>query len=69
MGGLPAVGSGRRNSISGRDEGWQAGYSALMQAPGAKAVQEVSSSAQPLFQTVLVHCTSVAMSLCQTLAS
>ena len=43
VGGLPAVGSARRNSISGRDEGWQAGYSALMQAPGAKAVQEVSS--------------------------
>ena len=45
VGGLPAVGSGRRNSISGRDEGWQAGFSALMQAPGAKAVQEVSSLA------------------------
>lgn len=42
VGGLPAVGSGRRNSLSSRDEGWQAGYSALMQTPGAKPVQEVS---------------------------
>ena len=55
VGGLPAVGSARRNSISGRDEGWQAGYSALMQAPGAKAVQEVSSSPQLLTQTVLYN--------------
>ncbi len=41
VGGLPAVGSGRRNSLSSRDEGWQAGYSALMQTAGAKPVQEV----------------------------
>ncbi len=41
VGGLPAVGSGRRNSLSSRDAGWQAGYSALMQTPGAKPVQEV----------------------------
>ena len=41
VGGLPAVGSGRRNSLSSRDAGWQAGYSALMQTAGAKPVQEV----------------------------
>ena len=43
VGGLPAVGSGRRNSLSSRDEGWQAGYSALMQTAGAKPVQEVGA--------------------------
>lgn len=41
VGGLPAVGSGRRNSLSSRDKDWQAGYSALLQLPGAKPVQEV----------------------------
>ncbi len=44
VGGLTAVGSGRRNSLSSSDKGWQAGYSALMQSPGAKPVQEVRSS-------------------------
>ena len=52
VGGLPAVGSGRRNSLSSRDEGWQAGYSALMQTGGAKPVQEVCTvNARLAFRT------------------
>lgn len=46
VGGLapPASGAPRRNSLSSRwesGEGWQAGYSALIQSPLASPVQEV----------------------------